>query len=74
MRKRKWQTPRSSPTADMVIAAYARHGAMTIDQCAQVTGLHTERIRRVVKRPAFAVVGLVETMPPSRVWELKEGG
>lgn len=70
--KHNYRKPRSSPTAGIIVAAFARHGAMTIDQCARVTGLHTERIRRVVKQPRFAVTGLVGTVPVSKVWELKE--
>lgn len=71
-RKRKWQKPRSSPAASVIIAAYRERGAMTIDECRQVTGLHTERIRRVVKRPQFVPVGIAGTVPPARVWELRK--
>lgn len=55
---RRWQKPRTSATADAVIAAYTDRGAMTISECAMATGIHSERIRRVVKEPEFERVAI----------------
>lgn len=73
MRKRKWQTPRRSSTADRIIAAYVERGSMTVGACAQATGIHPERVRRVVRAPQFVCVDVLATVPPARVWGLKEG-
>lgn len=64
-----WQKPRTGATADAVIAAYADRGAMTIGECARATGIHPERIRRVVKEPEFERVAIAGK---AAVWRLRE--
>jgi hypothetical protein len=71
MRRRKWQKPRKSTVAARIIAAYAAFGAMTVSACAQATGIHPERVRRVVRAPQFVCVDVLATVPPARVWEWK---
>ena len=65
---RRWQKPRTSAVDAVVFAAYASHGAMTISECARATGIHSERIRRVVKAPQFERVALAGK---AAVWRLR---
>ena len=71
MRKHKYQKPRSSSTAARVIAAYVERGNMTVGACAQATGIHPERVRRVVRAPQFVCVDVLATVPPAKVWKLQ---
>lgn len=59
-------------TAQIVTDAYRQHGAMTVSQCHGVTGIHTERIRRIVRWPLFEMVRREETKGAPMVWRLVE--
>lgn len=52
-----WQAPRQATTGKRIIDAFLECGPMTIMQAVQVTGIHHERIRHVVRPPQFEVAG-----------------
>jgi len=58
-------------TEQRVLQAYQVRGPMTIGECKQATGLHSECIRPVVKAPTFRPVGWARVEHGrARVWAL----
>lgn len=66
-----WSLPRQATTGQKIIAVFREHGTLTIGQTAQRTGIHPERIRRMVRPPQFKAVGEIgEGRRKAVVWRV----